>query len=560
MLQLPPGDILLERERLARLATAVSHILSIPQALDQILQQCARTIVSHLDVAFARIWLLDKAGDTLILRASEGQYTNLHGAYSRVNVMTSLKIGRMVVDRQPRLTNRLQEEDWVREPDWVRREGFVAYAGYPLIAQDHVVGVMAMFARQALSDRTLEELAAISGGIAQCIVRCEAEDALRVSQERLLLAVETAEIGLCDWNIQSGHMIWSDRFYSLLGYDVLAVIPSLEAWKARVHTADLAKVTTALETHGSEQESVRVDHRIVRPDTGDVSWISARGRYSFTDDHTPARMVIALSDISHRKKAEANIARLLDEARRHECELLEKQAQLVQAAKLASIGELTTGVAHELNNPLNNIGLFVGNALDKIDKDLQGPMKNQLTADLRGATEQIQRAATIIDQLRMFGRASKETYEPVSVGEVVTRTLTFLKEPIRLGGVTVSTIVPTPAPLVHGCQIQLEQVCVNLLKNAIDAMKHTPVKRLTVTCEVVRNRANIVIQDTGSGIAPDVLPRVFDPFFTTKEVGTGTGVGLSIAYGIVREHHGDLTVESEAGQGSRFVVSLPLNS
>jgi signal transduction histidine kinase len=560
MVQLPPGDILLERERLARLATAVSHILSIPQALDQILQECARTIVSHLDVAFARIWLLDQAGDTLILRASEGQYTNLHGAYSRVNVISSLKIGQMVVDRQPRLTNRLQEENWVREPDWARREGFVAYAGCPLIAQDHVVGVMAMFARQTLSDRTLDELAAISGGIAQCIVRCEAEDALRVSQERLLLAVETAEIGLCDWNIPSGHMIWSDRFYSLLGYDVLAVVPSLEAWKTRVHTVDLAKLTTALETHGAEQESVRVDHRIVRPDTGDIIWVSARGRYSFKDNHTPARLVIALSDISHRKEAEAKIARLLEEARRHECELLEKQAQLVQAAKLASLGELATGVAHELNNPLNNIGLFVGNALDKIDSDLQGPMKNQLTVDLRGATEQIQRAATIIDQLRMFGRTPKETYEPVSLGEVVTRTLTFLKEPIRLGGVTVSTIAPTPAPLVHGCQIQLEQVCVNLVRNAIDAMKHTPVKTLTVTYEVVGNQANIVFQDTGSGIAPDVLPRVFDPFFTTKEVGTGTGVGLSIAYGIVREHHGDLSVESEAGQGSRFVVSLPLNS
>lgn len=559
MFQLPPGDILLERERLARLTTAVSHILSTPQALDQILQQCARTIVSHLDVAFARIWLLDEAGDTLILRASEGQYTNLHGAYSRVNVMTSLKIGRMVVDRQPRLTNRLYEEDWVREPDWVRREGFVAYAGYPLIAQDHVVGVMAMFARQALSDRTLDELAAISGGIAQCIVRCEAEDALRVSQERLLLAVETAEIGLCDWNIQSGHMIWSDRFYSLLGYDVLAVIPSLEAWKARVHTADLATLATALETHGGEQESVRVDHRIVRPDTGDVRWVSASGRYSFKNN-TPARMVIALSDISHRKEAEANIARLLEEARRHDRELLEKQAQLVQAAKLASIGELATGVAHELNNPLNNIGLFVGNALDKIDNDLQGPMKNQLTADLRGATEQIRRAATIIDQLRMFGRTPEETYEPVSVGEVVTRTLAFLKEPIRIGGVTVSTIVPTPAPMVNGCHIQLEQVCVNLVRNAIDAMKHTPVKTLTVTCEVARNRVNLAFQDTGSGIAPDVLPRVFDPFFTTKEVGTGTGVGLSIAYGIVKEHHGDLFVESEAGLGSRFIVSLPLNS
>ena len=557
MLPLPPHETLLERERLARLATAVSRVLSIPQALDQILQECARTIVSHLEVAFARIWLLDESGDTLILRASEGQYTGLHGAYSRVSVMTSLKIGQMVVDRQPRLTNRLQEEGWVREPDWARREGFLAYAGYPLIAKDKVVGVMAMFARHPLSDRTLDELAAISGGIAQCIVRSEAEDALRVSQERLLLAVETAEIGLCDWNIESGHMMWSDRFFSLLGYDASAVIPSLDAWQARVHPTDLAKLTNALEAHS--EDSFHVDHRIVRPDTGQTTWVSARGRYSFNDARTPGRIVIALTDISHRKKAEARIARLLEEARRHECELLEKQAQLVQAAKLASIGELATGVAHELNNPLNNIALFVGNAVDKIAHDLQGPLKDALTADLRGAGDQIQRAAKIIDHLRMFGRTSRGTYEPVSVGDILNRTLTFLGERIRLGGIRVSTIVPMPAPLVHGSQIQLEQVCVNLVTNAIDAMTVTPVKKLTITCRVIGNRVEIVFHDTGTGIAPNVLPRVFDPFFTTKEVGTGTGVGLSIAYGIVKEHHGDLSVESEEGQGSRFIVWLPFS-
>jgi C4-dicarboxylate-specific signal transduction histidine kinase len=249
----------------------------------------------------------------------------------------------------------------------------------------------------------------------------------------------------------------------------------------------------------------------------------------------------------------------LEEARRHECELLEKQTQLVQAAKLASIGELATGVAHELNNPLNNIGLFIGNAVDKIENGLQEPLKSELTGDLRGATEQIRRAAKIIDHLRMFGRTSKGTYEPVSVANVLNRTLTFLGERIRLSGIGVSTIVPIPAPLVHGSQIQLEQVCVNLVTNAIDAMKLTPVKKLTVTCGVVGNHVEIVFHDTGTGIAPGVLPRVFDPFFTTKEVGSGTGVGLSIAYGIVKEHHGDISVESEDGQGSRFVMCLPVH-
>lgn len=110
-----------------------------------ILQRCAEQIVAHLGVVFARIWLLeDDDPHVLILRASAGLYTNLHGRYSRVPVSTSLKIGRMVADRRPRLTNRLQEEGWIKEPEWARREGLIAYAGYPLIARDRVVGVMAM--------------------------------------------------------------------------------------------------------------------------------------------------------------------------------------------------------------------------------------------------------------------------------------------------------------------------------------------------------------------------------------------------------------------------------
>ena len=178
-------DALFERERLARLATTISHLLTMPHPLHQILQQCADAIVHGLDVAFARIWLLDESGQTLILRASAGMYTNLEGRYSRVPVETSLKIGWVARDRTPRLTNHLQEEAWIREPDWAKREGFVAYAAYPLIAQDRVVGVMAMFSRHPLSEQTLDELAMISGGIAQCIVRSQAEEALRTSQERL---------------------------------------------------------------------------------------------------------------------------------------------------------------------------------------------------------------------------------------------------------------------------------------------------------------------------------------------------------------------------------------
>src|ERR1043165_5459559 len=204
----------MERERLASLAIAISHILTTHQPLDLILQRCAETIVGLLDVALTRIWLLDGSSEMLFLRASAGLSTNLHGRYSTIPVATSLNVGRIVEDRQPRSTNRLQEEEWLSEPEWAKQEGLVAYAAFPLIAQDRVIGIMAMFSRGELGERMLDEFEAIIGGIAQCIVRSQAEDALRANEERLALAVESAGMAPWDWNLLSGQMVWSRELFA----------------------------------------------------------------------------------------------------------------------------------------------------------------------------------------------------------------------------------------------------------------------------------------------------------------------------------------------------------
>jgi C4-dicarboxylate-specific signal transduction histidine kinase len=243
---------------------------------------------------------------------------------------------------------------------------------------------------------------------------------------------------------------------------------------------------------------------------------------------------------------------------RSEQELREKQEQLVQAGKLATLGELTTGVAHELNNPLNNIGLFVGNAIDLIELGVVDTEPERILQELQNAMQQVRKATEIISHLRTFGRAASVSREPVSIVQVIQRSLSLMREQLRLRQIEIVLHFPVEDIIVLGNAIQLEQVFINLLTNARDAMANSTHKTLTIECKMQIDSVDISICDTGPGIPPELEQRIFDPFFTTKEVGTGTGLGLSITYGIIKEHQGAITVQSRQGQGARFLIQLPL--
>jgi len=246
-----------------------------------------------------------------------------------------------------------------------------------------------------------------------------------------------------------------------------------------------------------------------------------------------------------------------EEVRRREQELREKQEQLVQAGKLATLGELTTGVAHELNNPLNNIGLFIGNAIDLIELGLVQTNYEQILHELHSAMQQVRKATEIISHLRTFGRATSVNYEPVSIGSVVRGALFLMHEQLRLRQIEVQIRFPAEEIIVRGNAIQLEQVFINLLTNARDALATEARKVITITCEAREDVIELQVSDTGPGIPPGYEKRIFDPFFTTKEVGSGTGLGLSITYGIIQDHHGIITVDSHPGMGALFVIQLP---
>jgi C4-dicarboxylate-specific signal transduction histidine kinase len=246
------------------------------------------------------------------------------------------------------------------------------------------------------------------------------------------------------------------------------------------------------------------------------------------------------------------------EMERREQELRDKQEQLVQAGKLATLGELTTGVAHELNNPLNNIGLFIGNIVDHIR---MGEMEeDRIIADLEKALGQVGKASEIISHLRTFGRASAVTVEAVSIEDVIARALSLMQEQLRLRQIDVEVDLCAEEAVVIGNAIQLEQVFINLITNACDALHESERKSITIQCAVEEGHVRIALSDSGPGIPAGLEQRIFDPFFTTKEVGTGTGLGLSITYGIIKEHGGTISVESPPGEGACFLVELPLGN
>ncbi len=242
---------------------------------------------------------------------------------------------------------------------------------------------------------------------------------------------------------------------------------------------------------------------------------------------------------------------------RREQELREKQDQLVQAGKLATLGELTTGIAHELNNPLNNIGLFVGNAIDMLEMNVED--RPAILRFLRSTMRQVRKATEIISHLRTFGRAAHISRIPVSLKDVIQRAISLMQEQLRIRQIELVLNLPgDDGPMVIGNAIRLEQVFINLLTNARDAVAETDRKVISVSCSVEEEKAVLLFQDSGNGIPPGLEERIFDPFFTTKQVGSGTGLGLSITYGIITDHGGTISLTSAPQEGAAFTIRLPL--
>jgi PAS domain S-box-containing protein len=232
-----------------------------------------------------------------------------------------------------------------------------------------------------------------------------------------------------------------------------------------------------------------------------------------------------------------------DLTKEKEIEQLEKQ--LLQADKLATIGQLASGVAHEINNPLGNISLYAQMLLKKIDDE---STRNKLNI----INDEANRAAHIVKGLLDFARQSEPSMIPTDINGEISKVLSILEHELKY--IKVNTILQQ-IPLINCDPGQISQVIMNILTNSIQAI--TVNGNITIETRLENNNVEIIIIDNGCGISEENLNRIFDPFFTTKKRGEGTGLGLSISYGIIKSHNGSIDVKSEVGKGTTFIIKLP---
>ncbi|MEJ2430734.1 MAG: ATP-binding protein [Deltaproteobacteria bacterium] len=234
-------------------------------------------------------------------------------------------------------------------------------------------------------------------------------------------------------------------------------------------------------------------------------------------------------------------------------ELEKRQDQLVQAQKLSSLGVLTSGIAHQLNNPLNNIST----SCQILQEEVNEGNSEFIEKLLKNIDQEVDRARDIVKGLLEFSREREFQQNWVNVENLVIKTTRLITSQLP-AGVEIFTEIPDDLDIYADAQ-KLQEVLLNLLLNAAQAMPNE-VGRITITAaeDKAAKQVKILVKDSGCGIPEDNLPHIFDPFFSTKDVGYGTGLGLSVAHGIIEQHKGTLSVESRVGEGSVFTIRLPL--
>lgn len=242
----------------------------------------------------------------------------------------------------------------------------------------------------------------------------------------------------------------------------------------------------------------------------------------------------------------------VDERKAAEAELRQTQHELIQAGKLAGLGQMSAALSHEFNQPIAAIRTYADNAGLFLDRGREAEARENI-GHIAGLTE---RMAGLSKHLSSFARKPQATIRPVSLNAIVNETLGLLKGRLSQAGIDPVIDMPADEVFVSGGHIRLQQVLVNLITNAIDAMKAVDQPSLFLSVSVSEGRVRLIVEDNGSGLPEEAAGQVFDPFFTTKDVGQGLGLGLSISYNIIKDFGGSISAVNRETAGARFILDL----
>ena len=389
----------------------------------------------------------------------------------------------------------------------------------------------------------LIQSALIIGLLAQRLWRRRAEQALHEVEERVALAAEAARLGAWELNIKTNKLWLSDKARDLFKFPPNAPI-TVDAFHDRTHLEDRAirdgAFSQALETRGGYD----IEYRATLPD-GTVRWIHDRAQF-VTDNAGSLRHLLGVSmDVTQRKQAE-------EQARK-------SREQIDRLTRISLLGEMTASIAHELNQPLSAI---VSNA-SAAQRFLQKGQLDAVTMEeiLEDVGADARRAHDVIQHIRNTIKKGAAVRERINLNNVVNQVAHSIRPDARIYSCEIETFLDPSVPDVEGDPVQIQQVLINLVSNAFDAMSETPAKQRKVQITTERNGDGTIcvsVRDHGTGIREDARERLFEQFFTTKE--DGLGMGLAIVRSIIETHGGQISAENVDGGGARFRFSLPLAS
>jgi two-component system, cell cycle sensor histidine kinase and response regulator CckA len=373
---------------------------------------------------------------------------------------------------------------------------------------------------------------------------------LQESKQRWQFALESAGHGVWDWNAQTDQVFYSASWKRMLGFEPHEIGNMLDEWKTRVHPEDLPRVLNEIEQHFAGKTPTYVSEHRIRCKDGNFVWILDQGKImSRAGNGKPLRVLGTHLDITERK--------------RNEREKAELERHLQQAQKMESVGRLAGGVAHDFNNMLGAILGYVELALEQVD------CKNPIYSDLEEIRKAARRSADLTRQLLAFARRQTIVLKVLDVNNTIASILKMLQ---RLIGEHID-LEWLPDPEVWPVEMdptQIDQMLTNLCVNARDAIAN--IGRIAIRTEncifdeqycacyptfLPGEYVVLTVSDNGRGMDIETQKQIFEPFFTTKNVGLGTGLGLAMIYGIVKQNNGFIHVDSAPGHGTTFKIYLP---
>jgi PAS domain S-box-containing protein len=364
------------------------------------------------------------------------------------------------------------------------------------------------------------------------------ETALRESEQNYRLIVENTRDMIFTINDREEYVYVSPAVKEMLGYNENELIG--KPFLSLVNPEDIPIMQE--ETRRSQVPGYKVSSESeyrMRHASGEWRWVVSRGTRVVDKNGRFLHFLGIARDITDRKHMEA------------EKERIEEKAQI--AARLAAIGEMAAGVAHEINNPLTGVLGFSQMIMENEN------IPEDLKQNLRRIADGSQRMAEIVKRLLMFARQAKPFKTSVNINEIIQNTLKLREYVLKTNNIEVITRLDPELPWVSADPGQMQQVFLNLIVNGEQAMRKAHGRgTLRITTERRENNIHIVVQDDGPGISRENLRRLFEPFFTTKDPGEGTGLGLSLSRSIILEHNGTINVESELRHGATFVIELPI--